>query len=269
LKRFILTAVLALSLVLSSGCGPGDLSLARLQEKVAAAVPGASTVKSQQFTSEILISATEQPSVSITTYAETDYAAASYYSEFTLETPSTGSQLAGIQYLVGDWSYYSMAIAAGTYDWAKIKSSFTDVRELDRLNVLLAVAGANTIVTKDDLNGTACYVVQVEATQQAILDWLRSQKLFQLGYTGIGDLTAEDVASCVLKEWIAEDTFLPVRLTASVWLTIPLDPTQTADGTPDERYQIDIETRFYDYNEPLDIVLPPEAAAASELPLAG
>lgn len=272
--RIYLAAGLTLLLLLS-GCSSHELSLQELQNKVASAIANTSTVKSQQETSEILsisVNGTAgQSSALIATYSETNYSEKQYYSSFEIKTQSDNlpgglqpSSQTGVRYVMGNWGYFGNSASDGPYRWTKLERSFSDAQELGHQLELLQSAGQNTVVGKEELDGNDCFLVQIDTDAQHVIDWLHRQILSQLGSAELSMLNEQDVESFIVKQWISASAFLPLRMTAEVSLDIALQPAQITDGNSRDHYEINVESRFFDFGKPLTIELPPEAQSASE-----
>ena len=81
------------------------------------------------------------------------------------------------------------------------------------------------------------------------------------------DLGGVDLASTLkavtIKEWVAKGSYLPQKV--EIDATFTLDGTALGIGQSSMTEQIKSTASYRNFNQPLSIVLPPEALAATEL----
>ncbi len=175
-------------------------------------------------------------------------------------------------YILGKWMYIKMASATGIPEldqtwmkaphdeqiwstWASQHTWFT------RQAAKVSLAGTQNI------DGTPCYVLDIKPGKEAIQAMLSQQPM-----GGAGDELARlgldrlfDTVS--LKAWVAKDTHLILKQEMSWPMEIKagdLDsPLQSSEKLT---MNLDFRMKLYDYNQPVSIQLPPEAADAEELP---
>ncbi len=76
----------------------------------------------------------------------------------------------------------------------------------------------------------------------------------------------EMFTSFSVKQWIAKDTYFPIKAE----IDMVIDPASAAMGLQVEGSVpagISMVLLFYNYNQPVSIVLPPEAEEAIEVPM--
>ena len=83
---------------------------------------------------------------------------------------------------------------------------------------------------------------------------------------GLFDL-ADMIKTFNMKEWIARDTYLPVKVEMDIVFEMSeKDFDATATGNEKIVMNIKSDIKYYDYNKPVTIELPPEALTAQEMP---
>jgi hypothetical protein len=117
------------------------------------------------------------------------------------------------------------------------------------------------------LDGTECYVLTMTPDASVIMGWLVEDLPAQLSY----NMTIERVAK-ILKDisytiWIARDTGLLKNMDANFRLEMKYDDFNALEATTFDKFTMDITVslKIFDYNKPVSIVLPPEAAGALEI----
>ncbi len=133
---------------------------------------------------------------------------------------------------------------------------------------LLATAVDIDYKGTETVNGVECYVFEIEPD----MDTLGDLMVEETSGLGIMDLSGLDLGELYqelsVKEWLAKDSYLLQR--AEVELVMEFRAGDVgATGDDFEKMTIDIEMtmRFYDYDQPFAVVLPPEALAAEEVPI--
>jgi hypothetical protein len=186
--------------------------------------------------------------------------------DMTVDMPVIGKQQqTNEMYLVDGWMYMKLNLPNGGAVWNKMKipgmgSEFT--RQTD----LLKTAQKVTLVGSEKADGIDCYVLQIDTDVQKVKDWLA-----QSGMTSGLDLNAlnsQTYNSMVFKQWIAKDSFLPIKTTEDVVTEILPGAGTTGSNVFDkETTSIHAEGKFTDHNKPVSIELPPEAQNAKEFPV--
>jgi hypothetical protein len=123
----------------------------------------------------------------------------------------------------------------------------------------------------ETVKGVECYVIEVEPDIQGLIDMLMEQLLMEdIPLDGFG--MEEDIISSIddviedmsIKVWIAKDTsyFMKMEIQINIQATAE-DLGMSDEGSID--MDIDMTMLAYDYNQAVDIQLPPEAEAAEEV----
>lgn len=108
----------------------------------------------------------------------------------------------------------------------------------------------------EKVNGTDCYVILIKPDVKALIAYLESVMVPELGgsLTQIGVNLSEAIKSLNVKLWVAKQDFLIKKQEVTMTLTVM-----------DTDLQIMATTLITDYNKPIAITLPPEAHQASQM----
>ena len=173
-------------------------------------------------------------------------------------------------YILDGWMYMSSLFGTDS-SWLKSPAT-TDALDVwgsqDQLAQqieFLKTAVQTDSAGSEKVNGIDCYVLKIGPDLDSLSSWLSSQD--EDGLFGSMDSTFTDLFDNVtVKIWVAKSTFLPVKETLEMTMTASpqdFDPSSTETGSITMTATATIN--YYDYNQPLAIVLPPEAAAAIDL----
>ncbi len=158
-------------------------------------------------------------------------------------------------YLVGDWVYMRMEMY-GEEMWMKTPMTEELWEEQDissqQLDFLEDFVGVELLGT-ETVDGIECYKLDVTPDLEKLWDWAQMQGGIEELEPG-ADLE-EIITDLSITEWIATDTYFPVKAVIEMTMTIESETIDMA-----------ITITMYDFNEPVTIVLPPEAADAVEVP---
>jgi len=185
-------------------------------------------------------------------------------------------------YLLDDEVYMMMDVPGMDPSWTK--SELTEEQWEEMLGVIdLAESQlelldmANVRVTgTEEVKGIDCYVLQLTPDVEQLWDLaqeqmeLSGQELPDLGEfvdkDAVEERLQEMFRSFSVKQWVARDTYFLMK--AEVDMDMELNPADL--GYPEEEgemaMRIAINWLAYNYNQPISIVLPPEAEEATEEP---
>jgi outer membrane lipoprotein-sorting protein len=186
-----------------------------------------------------------------------------------ISVPGTGSQEISAEiYVLEGWMYTGVDIPGVGENWMKIELTepvWQQQVQVEQFVELLATAVEVDYKGTETVNGVECYVFEIEPN----MDTLRDLLLQETSSLGMMDLSGLDVAELYqelsVKEWLAKDSYLLQR--TEVEMTMEVSPDDVGATSDDfEKMSIDIKmtTRFYAYNQPFNVVLPPEALDAEE-----
>jgi hypothetical protein len=191
--------------------------------------------------------------------------------EASADIPGMGKQSMPMElYMVEGAIYTKIGIPGQGDQWIKMKLDDEMWKQQDQLAQqmeFLKTAGNVTLAGEETVDGIASYVLVIDPDMKALADWFMSQQ-----QSSVLDLSQLDLSkmfkSFSIKEWIAKDTYLPVKAEVIVLLEIkPEDVGAPADELEKLTMEMKMTEKFLDYNKPVTIVLPEEARNAQEMPV--
>lgn len=171
-------------------------------------------------------------------------------------------------YLVGEFMYIKVDIPGMGAQWVKMKLD-EEQRRLRQAQVSpgaewLQTAAEITLLGTENVDGVLCYVVQIKPDMQALFKWAMQQ---QGGTMKDLDASGLDIAQVfkrmLVKEWVAKDNYLFVKTDIDLLMEFPGSPGKEAEKFA---MVINASVKSYDHNQPVSIVVPPEALNAPEMP---
>jgi len=173
-------------------------------------------------------------------------------------------------YLIGDMMYMLMEIPEMGPMWMKSEvpeGTWEQMSQIESQAELLEAAQVE-VIGSETVGGVDCYVLQLIPDMEQL--WQMTMQQAQLA----GEMPAvseefiqEMFRSFSIKQWVAKDTYFLTK--AEINMAVELTPE--AMGFPEEEgvLTMDIAMDFlaYNYNQPVSIVLPPEAEEAVEMPI--
>ena len=189
----------------------------------------------------------------------------------TLDIPELGEQdMATEVYLVGDWMYTGVDIPEVGMQWIKMPATegmWQQQSQVDQQIELLKTAVEIKSLPDEAVSGTDCYVFEVVPTMEALGELL-SQQTSGMGGMDFGQFNLADLfKEMTVKEWIAKDSYQVMK--TEVYMLMQMSPADVGATEADfEKMTMDVNVgmRSYDYNQPVSIILPPEALDAMEMP---
>jgi hypothetical protein len=135
---------------------------------------------------------------------------------------------------------------------------------------LLEDAAQVEVVGSETVGGVDCYVLQLTPDMEQLWQ-LMMQQMEDVGVMGEEDFGIDPeflqdmFRSFSVKQWVAKDTYFLVKAV----IDMSLELTAEAMGLSEEEGAIamdmSLDLLVYDYNQPVSIVLPPEAATAMDI----
>jgi len=173
-------------------------------------------------------------------------------------------------YVVGDWTYAKVKVLDILEQWGKMRLSEDVWDRLDMVSGQIELLTAPLEVNffgSEDVNGTACYVLQLMPTAEALSDWLSQQGLSGIEKIEWLEVNLEEIfKEWSHKCWIAKGSSLLTKLEANMLLEMPPEYVGASEGDFEkETIEIDLVMRVYGHNEPVSIELPEEALEAPEM----
>jgi hypothetical protein len=189
----------------------------------------------------------------------------------TTDIPELGEQEITMEYyLVGGWMYTSVDIPELGEQWMKMEVTeevWQQQSRVDQQIDVLKTAVEIKSLPDESVGGTDCYVFEVVPTVEA-LGGLLSQQTSPMGGMDFGEFDIADwFKEMSIKEWIAKDSYQVMK--TEIGMVMQISPADVGASEADfDRMIMDMETgmRFYEYNQPVSITLPPEALDAPEMP---
>jgi hypothetical protein len=189
-----------------------------------------------------------------------------------MDIPEVGSQgISAEIYVLEGWMYTGMDIPGMGEQWMKValtEEMWQQQDQVEQYVALLATAVEVDYKGTETVNGVECYVFEIEPDMSTLSDLL----VQETSSLGIMDLSSLDLAELyqelTVKEWVAKDSYRLQR--TEVEITMEFRPGDVGAADDDfEKMSIDIgmTMRFYAYDQPFTVVLPPEALEAEEVPL--
>jgi hypothetical protein len=174
-------------------------------------------------------------------------------------------------YVLDGWMYTGMDIPGLGENWMKMELTelaWQQQVQVDQYVELLATAVEVDYKGTETVNGVECYVFEIEPNMATLTDLLQQET----SSLGMMDLSGLDVAELYqelsVKEWLAKDSYLLQRTEVEMTLEIrPSDVGATSNDFEKMSVELKMAMRFYAYNQPFTVVLPPEALDAEEMPL--
>lgn len=189
----------------------------------------------------------------------------------TVDLPEMGVQtFATESYLVGDWMYVGVEISEFGKQWVKsevMPGTWEQQSQLDQQIAFLKTAVEIDYLGIEAVDGTDCYVFEVVPSVEALGDLL-SQQASGTGGMDFSQFNLADLfQEMQVKEWIAKDSYQVLKTEVHMLMQMLPEDVGTTEADFDKMLMdINMTMRSYDYNQPVSIVLPPEAADAMEMP---
>ena len=279
--RVLCIGILSLFIMLSgllSACST-PVSAAEISQKTVAAASQVNSFKcDMSMSTEVsALSQTDQ----FTGKADIDYSAWMDYTNRQLkavingsiDTGDDGTQNISMQmYLLDGWYYMNVNIPLLGSQWMKMQMSddspgiWDSEDQLAQQIQLLQTAVETKSIGSETIDGIDCYVLQIGPDLNALVDWLASQN----EDTGLWDASKADLPDIyddvTLKIWVAKSTFLPMKETLEMSMqATPQDFDASSTETGSATVTLKATIKYYDYNVPLNILLPDGAADAVDV----
>jgi hypothetical protein len=180
----------------------------------------------------------------------------------------SGAQTMGYaMYLLKDWSYMKVDVPGLGEQWMKTLSSGVDDDIFSSpAEQQLAVLDSPTTIKylrSENINGVTCSVLAIEPTMEELAEWYNEQGNNQLADgVNYGDIIESFSILC----YVTEDTSMLAKMTLNMKMAFNAAQASVADGSFDNM-DVDVlmDMDIHDQNKPFTIVLPEEAAGATEV----
>ncbi|MBI2850349.1 MAG: hypothetical protein HYX80_04820 [Chloroflexi bacterium] len=160
-------------------------------------------------------------------------------------------QLLSLEFFAtGNESYMKLAVPFKSWATASLEL-WKNLDQASQQIELLKTAVDVDLLGTEEVNDIDCYVLKITPDSEKLAEWLSRQ----LALISLGNLQAkkEELLSFSIKLWIARDSYLLTKTEFEL-------KRRERDWDNDIKGQIN----FYDYNQPVSIMIPQEARKATE-----
>jgi len=185
-------------------------------------------------------------------------------------------------YLIGDTIYMQMTnpLFGGPPMWMKFEvpeESWGDMSsQIDQLGLLsemfeMGEMGEVKVTGSASVAGIDCYTVEIIPDIEQLWQLVMEQMQLSEQTTDIPEMTVENfpdiLKSYSIKHWVAKDTYHIAKME----MAMEMQMTPEDMGLPEEEGAVNMKMKMsmliYDYNQPVNVILPPEAEDAVEVPM--
>jgi hypothetical protein len=278
---YVLLSALVMTSVILTGCGGKDLSA---EEILSNTVTAMGQIETYQIAYDMvldmeIVGGDEAMKMSLdgtgTGAMDVPNEKMQMNMDINAEIPGSGNSQMSMRmsmgmYMIDGWLYTQMNIPVAGEQWNKTKVEGNEVSQdqLAQLVQLLKTTTQSTLTGTEKVSGTDCYVLEITPDLQDLWNWLMSQQSSAL--TEGLDLSQFDLSKLIknfeLKYWIAKTNFNIIKSLAEV----NMDVTPETVGESTEEFErmtmlVSMSLTFSQYNQPVHIQLPAEAANAEEV----
>lgn len=283
LKKVVAVSLLLIITLSVIACNGGKLPSA--EEIVAAILDSQQDIETYKFDVDMEMYITvEAEDETIEMYAVTDGSGSTdvennvmqMTGDINMVMPDVGEiEVKEHMYLVDNMMYIGIDMPAfmGGSTWIKAQMPVYMPEEMNQVLSLTALieTAEITVLGSEIVNGVDCYVVEVVPDADQLWELVSQQLQFMGDEIEIPDITGELIRKMYddvsVTYYIAKDTYF--LISSSMDMFLELTPADL--GYPEEEglmtMDITMELLAFDYNIPVSIELPPEAADAIEIPL--
>ena len=283
LKKVVAVSLLLIITLSVIACNGGKLPSA--EEIVAAILDSQQDIETYKFDVDMEMYITvEAEDETIEMYAVTDGSGSTdvennvmqMTGDINMVMPDVGEiEVKEHMYLVDNMMYIGIDMPAfmGGSTWIKAQMPVYMPEEMNQVLSLTALieTAEITVLGSEIVNGVDCYVVEVVPDADQLWELVSQQLQFMGDDIEIPDITGELIRKMYddvsVTYYIAKDTYF--LISSSMDMFLELTPADL--GYPEEEglmtMDITMELLAFDYNIPVSIELPPEAADAIEIPL--
>jgi hypothetical protein len=187
-----------------------------------------------------------------------------------MDIPETGAQnMSTDLYVVDNWMYMKLGLGVLGEQWIKSRMDenlWAQQNQLDQQMQLLKSAVKTRSLGKETVDGVECYVLEITPDMAALTNFIGSQLDAQAGADALDEVDLSKVfKSMTVIEWVAAGTCLPTKTEITILMEMNAeDFGSSAEGYEQMTIDMVMTIKYSDYNKPVTIVLPPEAANAIE-----
>lgn len=178
-------------------------------------------------------------------------------------------------YYIGNELYMKMDIGIPEFParWMKMEIPEDYLESQNQLEQQLELLNASEIevLGSERIDGIDCYVLKVTPDMEKLWEVISNkpgtgEQVKELGDFNLGDIIKETS----VKYWIAKDTKFPMKTFTKMKMEFTSESLNISDSVTEELFMTmdsEVEVKYYDYNEPVEIELPKEAKNAEEFPM--
>ena len=188
-----------------------------------------------------------------------------------IQTSGQGSMTVPVTfYMVDGWQYVQITLPLGSSQWYKSKIDLTSLDGLDQASQalqMLKTAVNVTVTGTETVDGVPCYILQISPDLTVLSQWIKSFE----GTAGAGgqQLPNIDLSKLVknlsITADVAQDSYLlkKVDIAGNVAATAA-DMGSSAQAGDNLSLDFSQSVKMTQFNQPVVIILPPEAQNAKE-----
>lgn len=187
------------------------------------------------------------------------------------EDKSFGTEME--MYYIGNELYMKMDTGIPEFParWMKMEIPEDYLESQNQLEQQLELLNASEIevLGSERIDGIDCYVLKVTPDMEKLWEVISNkpgtgEQVKELGDFNLGDIIKETS----VKYWIAKDTKFPMKTFTKMKMEFTSESLNISDSVTEElSMTMEVEVKYYDYNEPVEIELPKEAKNAEEFPM--
>ncbi len=174
-----------------------------------------------------------------------------------MKNPKESFQMISESYLINDTMYIKMTHPNGTYRWVKTEMRNDPWNRSNQIKQQIDLLKISEVKRLPDetINGTDCYTLELKPDLDKFVELMVSSEQENIQNISLLKDMLKDVK---VKEWIAKDTFYPIKTQIVTVMEMPM-----IIGSIKQVTNMTIE--LYDINKPVNIELPSEAESATFL----
>lgn len=206
-------------------------------------------------------------------YGVMDYQSKKMKADITINTvtPNTEENKTMVtMYSIDDTVYILPEVPGTAPSWIKTDSSTAGWDNMNQVKSQIELLqGARFEITgSESINGKDCHLLQLEPD----INQLWHTTMQQTGITGqeIPEIEKESLKEMLdylsVKQWVAKDTYFLNK--AKIEMNLEATPEELGSSNAEGivKISISMDLFMHDYNQPVSIILPPEAEKAIEIP---
>jgi hypothetical protein len=176
-------------------------------------------------------------------------------------------------YLVDNFMYMMTDIPGMGSMWTKSEIPVVDWKDFDQVEPqieLLVDAIQVNVLGSEMINGIDCYVLEIIPDMEQLwkITMQQSGVAGEEILPGISKEFIQDIfQDFSVKQWVAKDTYFLLKAELDMTMEITAEAMSLTEDDGFMIMDITMDLVVYDYNQPVSIVLPPEAEEAIEFPL--